>query len=88
MATQKTINITADWQSLNTLTGASVGTQIDAQVSRGRGIRVAGSDSKPDENLHGFHFEVGAFFRSETGAKECWVRASVDGDLGQLEVEY
>ena len=88
MATQKTINITADWQSLNTLTGASVGQQIDAQVLRGRGVRVAGSDSKPDDKLRGFHFKVDAFFRSEAGAKECWVRASVDGDLGQLEVEY
>ena len=88
MATQKTINITAEWQSLNDLSGAAIGAQIDAQVSRGRGVRVATSAIMPDSSIDGFQFNVGKFFRSESGALECWVRASVDGDLGKLEVEY
>ena len=88
MATQKTINITGDWQSLNDLSGAAIGDQIDAQVSRGRGVKVATSSTIPDGSIEGFQFNVGNFFRSETGAEECWVRASVDGDLGKLEVEY
>tara|TARA_B100001063_G_C16779142_1_gene569377 strand:- start:8808 stop:9074 length:267 start_codon:yes stop_codon:yes gene_type:complete len=88
MATQKTISITEDWQSLNDLSGAAIGTQIDAQVSRGRGVKVATSTTTPDSTIEGFQFGVGKFFRSEPGASECWVRASVDGDLGKLEVEY
>ncbi len=88
MATQKTINITEEWQSLNGLSGAAIGVQIDAQVSRGRGVKVATSVTAPDGSVEGFQFNVGSFFRSETGASECWVRASVDGDLGKLEVEY
>ncbi|AUR84314.1 hypothetical protein NVP1054O_10 [Vibrio phage 1.054.O._10N.261.52.A1] len=88
MATQKTINITGDWQSLNTLSGAAVGAQIDSQVSRGRGVKVATSSTMPDSSIEGFQFNVGKFFRCETGALECWVRASIDGDLGKLEVSF
>jgi outer membrane lipoprotein SlyB len=88
MATQKTISISGDWQSLNALSGATVGAQIDAQVSRGRGVKVATSTTAPDGAIDGFQFNVGEFFRSESGANECWVRASLDGDLGKLEVEY
>ncbi|CAM0102420.1 hypothetical protein VPH209E381_0016 [Vibrio phage 209E38-1] len=88
MTTQKTINITAEWQSLNDLSGAAVGAQIDAQVSRGRGVVVAASDTQPDVSMDGFQFAVGKFFRSEAGASECWVRSSIDGDLGKLEVSF
>ena len=88
MATQKTINITEDWQSLNDLSGAAIGAKIDAQVSRGRGVKVATSSTIPDSSIDGFQFNVGKFFRSETGALECWVRSSIDGDLGKLEVSF
>ncbi len=88
MATQKTINITGDWQSLNDLSGAAIGAQIDVQVISGRDVRVTTSDNAPLADQHGFKFPVGNFFRSESGAKECWVRASIDGDLGKLEVSY
>ncbi|AUR81889.1 hypothetical protein NVP1016O_09 [Vibrio phage 1.016.O._10N.286.46.A11] len=88
MATQKTINITEDWQPLNALSGAAIGAQIDAQVIAGRDVRVTTSDSAPLADNHGFKFHAGKFFRSESGAKECWVRASIDGDLGKLEVSF
>lgn len=88
MATQKTINISGDWQSLNVLSGATVGAKIDVQVIAGRDVRVAASDTIPESENHGFKFYAGKFFRSEAGAKECWVRASVDGALGTLEVSY
>lgn len=88
MATQKTISISSDWQSLNVLSGATVGAKIDVQVIAGRDVRVATSDTIPTSDDHGFKFYAGKFFRSETGAKECWVRASVDGVLGILEVSY
>lgn len=88
MATQKTINITGDWQSLNALSGAAVGDPIDVQVSRGRGVKVATYSIMPDSSIQGFQFDVGKFFKSEAGALECWVRTSIDGDLGQLEVSF
>ena len=88
MAVQKTISLTSEWQSLNTLTSAPIGIKIDVQVIRGRDVRVATSDTKPDDDLHGFKFQAGEFFRSESGAKQSWVRAAFDGETGLLEAEY
>jgi hypothetical protein len=88
MATQKTISISGDWQSLNVLSGATVGAKIDVQVIAGRDVRVVASDAIPTPDNHGFKFYAGKLFRSEAGAKECWVRASADGVLGVLEVSY
>lgn len=88
MATQLTVNINDEWQSLNDLSGAAIGVKIDAQVVSGRDVRVATSDTAPDPDYHGFKFATGKFFRSEAGAKECWVKGNLDGDLAKLEVEY
>lgn len=85
---QKTIQLTNDWQSLNVLTGASVGAQIDVQVIHGRDVRVATSDEKPTIDVHGFSFEAGEFYRSESGAKEAWVRAAMFSDAALLEVQF
>lgn len=88
MAEQKTIQISGAWQSLNVLSGAAVGAEIKAQIIQGRDVRVATSDAIPTDDVHGYRFSAGEFFQSQSGAKETWVRASVDGDLGLLEVEF
>ena len=85
---QKSVQLTNDWLSLNTLTGAAVGTKIDVQVIHGRDVRVATSDDKPTDDVHGFSFTAGEFYRSESGAKETWVRAAVYSDAALLEVQY
>ena len=88
MTTQKTIRLTSNWQSLNTLSGATVGAKIDAQVISGRDVRVAVSDSSPADDIHGFKFAIGKFFRAETGSPEVWVRGVADGENAILEVEF
>jgi hypothetical protein len=88
MTTQKTVQISDQWQSLNTLSGATVGAKIDSQVLAGRDVRVAVGDAAPGLDTHGFRFSPGKFFRSEAGSPEVWVRAEVDGDNAKLEVEY
>jgi len=88
MATQLTVAISDQWQSLNTLSGATVGAKIDSQVVSGRDIRVAVGDTAPADDQHGFKFSVGKFFRAEAGSQEVWVRAAVDGENASLEVEY
>jgi len=88
MATQLTVAISDQWQSLNTLSGATVGAKIDSQVISGRDVRVAVGDTAPSADQHGFKFPVGKFFRAEAGSPEVWVRAAADGENASLEVEF
>ena len=85
---QISIKITDDWQSLNTLTGAAVGAQIDVQLISGTDVRVATGDNKPDDSVHGFQFAAGDFFRTERGAKEAWIKVALFDEVAILEAQF
>ena len=85
---QKSVQVSHEWQSLNTLTGAAVGKQIDVQVIHGRDVRLATGDNKPGDEVHGFSFEAGEFFRAETDAKEAWIRSAVYSEVALCECQF
>ncbi|AUR82840.1 SGNH hydrolase-type esterase domain protein [Vibrio phage 1.029.O._10N.261.55.A7] len=87
MKTHKTIKVSGEWQSLNSLSGAEVGAEIDVQVIQGRDVRFINSESRPSFESKGFGYSPREFFKSDAGEYECWVVSRLDIDESIIEAK-